>query len=152
MWAGQTTVEGYILFDQRCFIIQELANQLQIQQINHEQISVWSFGEQVLAFKRLAYCIYTYLNYKQGLHTHIWSNCFKTCVRTHLDQLPYLQGLSLAHPVTSDEIFTFPSWLELTSIGNLAKTELLVVRDQLLSSQDWAIFYQAHYHFLIQLT
>ena len=37
--AGHTTVEGYILFDegaQRSFITQELADQLQIQPINHE--------------------------------------------------------------------------------------------------------------------
>ena len=55
--AGQTTMEGHILFDegaQRSFITQELANQLQIHPISHEQISVSSFGEQVSATKRLA--------------------------------------------------------------------------------------------------
>ena len=53
--AGETTVEGHILFDEgaRQPATQELANQLQLQPIHHENISVSSFGEQVSTPRRL---------------------------------------------------------------------------------------------------
>ena len=112
--AGQTTVEGHILFDegtQRSFITQELANQLQLKLINHEQISVSSFGEQISAFKRLAVASIPIQTLNKG---HIPASVLivpklaapiHNSVQTHLDKLPYLQGFPLAHPVTSDENF-----------------------------------------------
>ena len=112
--AGQTTVEGHILFDegtQRSFITQELANQLQLKLINHKQISVSSFGEQISAFKRLAVASISIQTLNKG---HVPTSVLivpklaapiHNSVQTHLDKLPYLQGFPLAHPVTSDENF-----------------------------------------------
>ena len=112
--AGQTTVEGHILFDegaQRSFITQELADQLQLQPNNYEHISVSSFGEQVSASKRLAVAAISIETLNKG-HIPIsvlvvpkLAAPIRNSVRTHLDKLPYLQGLPLAHPVTNDENF-----------------------------------------------
>ena len=112
--AGQTTMEGHILFDegaQRSFITQELADQLQLQPINYEHISVSSFGEQVSASKRLAVASISIETLNKGhipISVLIVSKLaapIRNSVQTHLDKLPYLRGLPLAHPVTSDENF-----------------------------------------------
>ena len=112
--AGQTTVEGHILFDegaQRSFITQELANQLQLKPINHEQISFSSLGEQISASKRLVITSISIQTLNKGhipVSVLILPNLaapIRNSVRTHLDKLPYLQGLPLAHPVTSGENF-----------------------------------------------
>ena len=112
--AGQTTMEGHILFDegaQRSFITQELADQLQLRPINYEHISVSSFGEQVSASKRLGVPSISIETLNKGhipISVLIVSKLaapIRNSVRTHLDKLPYLQGLPLAHPVTSDENF-----------------------------------------------
>ena len=112
--AGQTTVEGHILFDegaQRSFITQELADQLQLQPINYEHISVSSFGEQVSASKRLAVAAISIETLNKGhipvsvLVVPKLAAPIRNSVRIHLDKLPYLQGLPLAHPVTNDENF-----------------------------------------------
>ena len=112
--AGETTVEGHILFDegaQRSFITQELANQLQLQPSKHENISVSSFGEQVSTSRRLAIASVLIETLHNG-HIPIsalivpkLAALIRNSVRTHLDKLPYLQELPLAHPVTSDENF-----------------------------------------------
>ena len=87
------------------------ANQLQIQPINHERISVSSFGEQVSASKRLAVLSVSIQTVNKGhipISVLIVSKLaapIRNSVRAHLDQLLYLQGLPLAHPVTSDENF-----------------------------------------------
>ena len=112
--ARQTTVEGHILFDkgaQRSFITQELANQLQLQPANYEHISVSSFGEQVSASKRLAVASILIQTLNNGhipvsvLIVPKLAAPIRNSVRAHLDKLPYLHGLPLAHPVTSDENF-----------------------------------------------
>ena len=111
---GSSTVEGHILFDegaQRSFITQELADKLQLQPTRHENISVSSFGEQVSAIQRLAVssiCIHSVNGIKLSVSVLVVPNLVapvRNSVRTHLSQLPYLQGLTLAHPVISDENF-----------------------------------------------
>jgi len=112
--AGKTTVEAHILFDEdaQCyFITQELANQLQIHPVSHEQISVSSFGEQVSATKGLAVASISIETVNKGhiplsiLIVPKLAAPICNSVRTHLDQLPHLKGLPLAHPVTNDENF-----------------------------------------------
>lgn len=112
--AGQTTAEGHILFDegaQRSFIAQELANQLQLQPYNYEHISVSSFGKQISTSKRLAVASISIHTLNKGnipvsvIIVPKLAAPIRNSVRTHLDKLPYLQGLPLAHPVTSDENF-----------------------------------------------
>jgi len=112
--AGRSTVEGHILFDegaQRSFITQELANQLQLQPTNHEHITVSSFGEQISASKRLVVTTISVQTLNKGyipvsvLIVPKLAAPIRNSVRAHLDKLPYLAGLPLAHPVTSDENF-----------------------------------------------
>ena len=112
--AGQTIVEGHILFHegaQRSFITQELAEQLQLQSINYKHISVSSFCEQVSASKRLAVASISVETLKKAnipisvLIVPKLAVPIRNSVRTHLDKLPYLRGLPLAHPVTNDENF-----------------------------------------------
>ena len=109
--AGQTTVEGHILFDegaQRSFITQELANQLQLQSTHHENISVSSFGEQVSTSRRLAVATVFIQTLNKGhipisvLTVPKLAAPIRNSVCAHLDKLPYLQALPLAYPVTSD--------------------------------------------------
>lgn len=112
--AGQTTVEGHILFDegaQRSFITQELANQLQLQSTHHENILVSSFGEQVSTSRRLAVAT-VFIQTLNKFHIPIsvlivpkLAAPIRNSVRAHLDKLPYLQALPPAHPVTNDENF-----------------------------------------------
>ena len=112
--AGQTIVEGHILFDegvQLSFITQELANQLQLSPTHHENVSVSSFGEQVSTSRRLAVTtvfIQTLNNGHIPISVLIVSKLaapIRNSIRAHLDKLPYLQELPLAHPVTSNENF-----------------------------------------------
>ena len=112
--AGQTTVKGHILFDegaQRSFITQELANQLQLSPTHHENVLVSSFGEQVSTSRRLAVATVFIQTLNNG-HIPIsvlivpkLAAPIRNSIRAHLDNLPYLQELPLAHPVTSDENF-----------------------------------------------
>lgn len=113
--AGPTTVEGHILFDegaQSSFITQQLANTLQLEPIRHELITVSSFGEQVSRPTKFA-VISIFIHTLNGGHIPIsvlvvskLAAPVQNSIRTHLNQLPYLQGLKLAHPVTSDENFS----------------------------------------------
>ena len=112
--SGRITVEGHILFDegaQRSFITQDLADELQLQPTGHENISVSSFGAQVSAVESLAVApIFVHaLNGTKILVTVLivpkLAAPVRNSVRTHLNQLPYLQHLPLAHPVTNDETF-----------------------------------------------
>lgn len=112
--SGPITVEGHILFDegaQRSFITQDLADELHLQPSGHENISVSSFGAQVSAVKSLAVApilVHT-LNGTKILVTVLivpkLAAPVRNSVRTHLNQLSYLQHLPLAHPVTNDENF-----------------------------------------------
>jgi len=112
--AGVTTVEGHILFDegaQRSFIIQELADTLQLQPTRHELIAVSTFGAQVSTPKKFAVItIYIHTLNSGQIPVSVLvvprltaSVCNST--RACLSQLPYLSGLTLAHPVTSDKNF-----------------------------------------------
>lgn len=112
--SGTTTIEGHILFDegaQRSFITQDLADELQLQPTGHENISISSFGAQVSTIKSLAVApifVHT-LNGTKILVTVLivpkLAAPVRNSVRTHLNQLSYLQHLPLAHPVTNDENF-----------------------------------------------
>ena len=112
--AGETTVEGHILFDegaQRSFITQELTNQLQLQPTHHENISVSSFVEQVSTPRRLPVATVLIQTLNKG-HIPIsvllvpkLAAPIRNSIRAHLDKLPYLQELPLAHPLTSEENF-----------------------------------------------
>ncbi|XP_065895716.1 uncharacterized protein [Dysidea avara] len=112
--SGHTTVEGNIFFDegaQRSFITQNLADKLHLQPTSHENISVSSFGAHLSAVKRLAVAS-IFINTLNGIKISVsvlivpqLAAPVRNSVRTHLSQLPYLQGLQLAHPGTSDENF-----------------------------------------------
>ena len=113
--ANSTTVEGHILFDegaQRSFITQQLADTLQLQPIRHELITVSSFGEQISTPTRFAVTtisIHTLNGSQIPISVLIVPKLaapVRNSIRTHLNQFSYLQGLTLAHPVTSDENFS----------------------------------------------
>lgn len=112
--AGYTTVEGHILFDkgaQHSFITQELADKLQLQPIRYENICVSSFGAQVSAPRRLAVASVLVHILKEGpIPTSVLivpklAALICNSIRAHLNNLPYLKGLPLVHPVTSGENF-----------------------------------------------
>ena len=112
--AGPTTVEGHILFDegaQRSFITQELADKLQLQPTGHENITVSSFGEHISTPKKLTVASILINTLNKGqipvsvLIVPKLAAPIRNSIRVHLNKLPYLKGLSLAHPVTSDENF-----------------------------------------------
>ena len=113
--ANSTTVEGHILFDEgaQCsFITQQLADTLQLQPIQHELITVSSFGEQISMPTRFAVTtisIHTLNGSQIPMSVLIVPKLaapVRNSIRTHLNQFSYLQGLTLAHPVTSDENFS----------------------------------------------
>ena len=91
--------------------MQDLADELQLQPMNHENISVSSFGAQVSAVKRLPVAtilIHTLNGIKLPVSVLIvpeLATPVRNSIRTHLNHLPYLHHLPLAHPVTSDENF-----------------------------------------------
>ena len=91
--------------------MQDLADELQLQPTGHENISVFSFGAQVSAVKSLAVApifVHTLNDTKILVSVLIIPKLAApvgNSVRTHLNQLSYLQHLSLAHPVTNDENF-----------------------------------------------
>ena len=112
--AGLTTVEGHILFDegaQRSFITQELANKLQLRPTGFENIAVSSFGEHVSTHQKLAVASVLINTLNKGqipvsvLIVPKLAAPIRNSIRVHLNKLSYLKGLSLAHPVTSDENF-----------------------------------------------
>ena len=103
-----------MLFDegaQRSFISQEFANKLQLQPIRHENICVSSFGAQVSAPRKLAVASVLVHTLKEGpipvsvLIVPKLAAPIRNSIRAHLNNLPHLKGLQLAHPVTSDENF-----------------------------------------------
>ena len=112
--AESTTVEGHILLDegaQRSFITQELVDTLQLQPTRHELITVSSFGAQVSTPKKFAVatiCIHTLNGGRIPVSVLVVPKLaapIRNSVRTCLHQLPYLKGLYLAHPITSDDNF-----------------------------------------------
>jgi len=109
--AGSTTVEEHILFDEGVFITQELAETLQLQPTRHEVIAVSTFGEQVSTPKRFAIatiCIHTVNGGQIPISVLVVPKLASpvcNSIHAHLHNLPYLSGLTLAHPVTSDENF-----------------------------------------------
>jgi len=112
--AGLTTVEGHILFDegaQRSFITQELADTLELQPIRQEVIAVSTFGAQVSMPKKFAVSTIHIHTVNGGqipvsvLVVPKLAAPVRNSIHAHLNDLPYLSGLTLAHPVTSDENF-----------------------------------------------
>ena len=113
--ANSTTVDGNILFNegaQRSFITQQLADTLQLQPIRHELIIVSSFGEHISMPTRFAVTtisIHTLNGSQIPISVLIVPKLaapVRNSIRTHLNQFSYLQGLTQAHPVTSDENFS----------------------------------------------
>ena len=112
--AGITTVEGHILFDERAhrsFSTQELAETLQLQPTRHEVIAVSTFSEQVSTPKKFAIATIRIHTVNGGqipvsvLVVPKLAAPVRNSIRAHLNNFPYLSGLTLAHPVTSDENF-----------------------------------------------
>ena len=108
------TTEGNILFDegaQRSFITQALAKELQLQPTHRENISVSSFGAQVSSSRNMEVAsvfIHTLSGSQISISVLIVPQLaapIQNAVRTCLRDIPYLQGLPLAHPVTGDENF-----------------------------------------------
>ena len=116
--------------------------------MNHENISVSSFGAQVSAVKRLPVAtilIHTLNGIKLPVSVLIVPELaapVRNSIHTHLNHLPYLHHLPLAHPVTSDENFHISI---LIFIGILFRIEWSVVMDLQLLSLDLAICCQALY-------
>ena len=109
-----TTTEGNILFDegaQRSFVTQKLADELQLQPTHSETISVSLFGAQVSSSRRLEVAsmfVHTLNGSRIPISVLIVPQLaapIRNSVRACLRDIPYLQRLSLAHPVTGDENF-----------------------------------------------
>ena len=111
---NHTHCEANILFDegaQRSFITQSLADQLGILYTENESIALSAFGAHSSSNRRLPMANITIVT-NNGEHIPVrvlvidqittpLQNRFRQQVRT----IPYLRGLQLAHPVTSDENF-----------------------------------------------
>ena len=109
-----TTTEGNILFDegaQRSFVTQKLADELQLQPTHCDTTSVSSFGAQISSSKRLEVAsMFVYTLNGSRIPISVLTvlqlaapirNSLRACLR----DIPYLQRLPLAHPVTGDENF-----------------------------------------------
>ena len=107
--SSKVKVEASILFDegsQRSFISQKLANNLQLHSRKKEDICLSSFGSQAPTIKQLQtgeIHLLTRTGEKVPLSVLIVPTIatpLQNVMQTHIAQLPHLQGLSLAHPVT----------------------------------------------------
>ena len=108
--------EANVLFDegsQRSFMSQSLANtlQLQLQPLKKEMIYLSAFTSQTPSPQHLEVAK-IYLETKTGIKLPLSVLIVPTIaaplqntVQSQLTQLPYLQGLTLAHPVTSEKEF-----------------------------------------------
>ena len=149
-----TEIEGNILFDegaQRSFITQALAKELQLQPTHRENISVSSFGAQVSSSRNMEVAsvfIHTLSGSRISISVLIVSQLaapIQNAVITCLRDIPYLQGLPLAHPVTGDE--NFDSLVQITT-GNSYKTTSFGEMDQQPSSHILAISCLDHFLYL----
>ena len=106
--------EANILFDegaQRSFITHTLANQLGLETSAREDVHLSAFGGQASAVGHLPLAtinVVTTSGETIPLHVLVVEK-IAAPLQTHMHQgvedLPYLRGLKLAHPITSDEIF-----------------------------------------------
>ena len=106
--------EANILFDegaQRSFITSTLADQLGLQTSEREDIHLSAFGAQTSAVRQLPVAtvnVVTTSGEKIPLQVLVVEK-IATPLQNHLHQnvqdLPYLRGLRLAHPITSEESF-----------------------------------------------
>ena len=109
-----TSLEGNILFDegaQRSFISQEMATKLNLQPNNKESISLASFGSNSAAHRNLpvgVIQVHTIAGDKISISVLIVPKIappLQNLPRTSLQQVPHLNGLQLAHPITENENF-----------------------------------------------
>ncbi|XP_053395751.1 uncharacterized protein LOC128555938 [Mercenaria mercenaria] len=110
----QFTTSANILFDegaQRTFITEKLANDLHLPRTGTDVIRVASFGNQYQDIRHMDKAdIYLKTDYgkKIKMHVLIVPNIavpFQNRIQKEAATLPYLQGLRLAHPVTTDDVF-----------------------------------------------
>ena len=108
------TMEGNIIFDegaQRSFITQELAAKLNLQPHGKDNISLASFGSKSSTQRHLNMGvkeIHTLPEEKILMSMLIVPRIappIQNSIRTTLKHLPYIMGITLAHPVTDDENF-----------------------------------------------
>ena len=107
--SSKVKVEANILFDegsQRSFISQRLANNLQLHLQKNEDICLSSFGSQAPIIKQLQtgeIHLLTKTEEKIPLSVLIIPTIatpLQNVMQAYIAQLPHLQGISLAHPVT----------------------------------------------------
>ena len=108
------SLEGNILFDegaQRSFISQEMAAKLNLQPSSKESISLASFGSTSVTHTNLptaAIQIHTLTGEEIPISVLIVPKIappLQNILRTSLQQVPHLNGLQLAHPITESENF-----------------------------------------------
>ena len=109
-----TIAEGHILFDEgarHSFITQQLADELHLQPISHEAISVSSFGAQVSPSRTFAVAtVFAHDLYGTRMQISVLivpklAAPIRNSVHAHLHAVRHLKKLPLAHPVTGDENF-----------------------------------------------
>ena len=107
--SSKVQVEANILFDegsQRSFISQKLANSLQLHSCKKEDICLSSFELRTPTIKQLQtgeIHLITRTGNKLPLSVLIVltiATPLQNVMQTHIAQLPHLQGISLAHPIT----------------------------------------------------
>ena len=112
--SSDISLEGNILFDegaQRSFISQEMATKLNLQPHSKESISLASFGSNSAAHRNLpigVIQVHTATGDKISISVLIVPKIappLQNLPRTSLRQVPYLDGLQLAHPITDSENF-----------------------------------------------
>ena len=106
--------EANILFDegsQRSFLTQDLANLLSLQSCKKEDICLSSFGAKRPLSKRMEVALINIKTQTGGLIpisvliVPTIATPLKSTTKSGITQLPYLKGLPLAHPVTTDGDF-----------------------------------------------
>ena len=111
---GSIQAEAHILFDegsQRSFLTEKLANLLEVVPHSSEHISLTSFGLIQSLLRRLDSVIInlkTSTGHLMPILVLVVPNItapLNNIIRTTLSNVPYLKGLSLAHPVSSAENF-----------------------------------------------
>ena len=112
--SSDISLEGNILFDegaQRSFISQEMATKLNLQPNSKESISLASFGSNSAAHRNLpidVIQVHTATGDKISISVLIVPKIappLQNLPRTSVRQVPHLDGLQLAHPITDSENF-----------------------------------------------
>ena len=130
---------------------------LQLSPIRHELITVSSFRAQVATPTKFAVASISIHTLNGGqipipvLIVPKLTAPVRNSIQTHPEQFPYLQGLTLAHPITSDENFHVSVLIGADYYWQFIQDHVVRATDQQLSNPDWAIYSQAHCLYLNQL-